>query len=151
MRVTMLLADAAQAVGGKLYILGGGWSLIGPDPVPTAIAIKIDMPWDEANRPHTLQIDLLDEDGQPALLPLQTEDDPEPRNRPMQIGGRFQTAQPPNLRSGTPLDVAFALNIPPLPLQPDRRYTWRCSIDGRSEEGWQVSFLTRPAQAPASS
>jgi len=24
-KVTMMLADAAQEVGGKLYILGGGW------------------------------------------------------------------------------------------------------------------------------
>jgi hypothetical protein len=142
----MLLADAAQAVSGKLYILGGGWSLIGPEPTPMAIAIKIDLPWESADIPHTLQLDLLGEDGQPAVLPLQTEDDPEPRNRPMQISGQFQTGRPPDLRSGTPLDVAMALNIPPLPLQPDYHYTWRCSIDGESRQDWQVSFLTRPAQ-----
>ena len=29
-KVTMMLADAAQAVEGKLYILGGGWSVTGP-------------------------------------------------------------------------------------------------------------------------
>jgi hypothetical protein len=142
----MLLADAAQAVSGKLYILGGGWSLIGPEPTPMAIAIKIDLPWEAADIPHTLQLDLLGEDGQPAMLPLQTEDDPEPRNRPMQITGQFQTGRPSDLRSGTALDVALALNIPPLPLQPDRRYTWRCSIDGESRQDWQVSFLTRPAR-----
>jgi hypothetical protein len=33
-KVTMLLADAAQAVDGKLYILGGGWTITGPDPIP---------------------------------------------------------------------------------------------------------------------
>ena len=32
MKVTMLLADSAQAIEGKLYILGGGWSITGPDP-----------------------------------------------------------------------------------------------------------------------
>jgi len=26
----MMLADAAQAVNGKLYIMGGGWSVMGP-------------------------------------------------------------------------------------------------------------------------
>jgi len=25
---TMLLCDSAQAVGGKLYILGGGWTML---------------------------------------------------------------------------------------------------------------------------
>src|SRR5213594_576499 len=60
MKVTMLLADSAQAVNGKLYILGGGWSIIGPDPAATAIAIKIDVPWDLANRSHTFRLALLD-------------------------------------------------------------------------------------------
>ena len=38
MKVTILLADAAQAVEGKLYILGGGWSITGPDPSPMSRA-----------------------------------------------------------------------------------------------------------------
>ena len=39
----MMLCDAAQVADGKLYVLGGGWSLIGPDPMPSAIAMKIDV------------------------------------------------------------------------------------------------------------
>ena len=34
----MLLCDAAQVSDGKLFILGGGWSMTGPDPVPSAVA-----------------------------------------------------------------------------------------------------------------
>ena len=37
----MLLADSAQAVEGKLYILGGGWNITGPEPSPSGIAIYI--------------------------------------------------------------------------------------------------------------
>src|SRR5712692_6126152 len=59
MKVTMLLADAAQAVNGKLYILGGGWSVTGPAPSPSAIALKIEVPWDEANTRHKLTLDLV--------------------------------------------------------------------------------------------
>jgi len=51
-RVTMMLCDAAQVADGKLFILGGGWSLIGPDPMPSAIAIKVDVGWHEATRAH---------------------------------------------------------------------------------------------------
>ena len=48
----MLLCDAAQVSDGKLYILGGGWSMTGPDPVPSAVALKIDVDWHEAETSH---------------------------------------------------------------------------------------------------
>jgi hypothetical protein len=38
MKVNLLLADPADAVGGKLYINGGGWNVTGLQPVPFAIA-----------------------------------------------------------------------------------------------------------------
>ena len=41
MKVTMMLADSAQVAGGKLYILGGGWSITGPMPCPSAIAVIV--------------------------------------------------------------------------------------------------------------
>ena len=44
-----MLADAAQAVEGKLYILGGGWSVTGPEPSASAIAAYIQVPWDRTN------------------------------------------------------------------------------------------------------
>lgn len=143
MKVTMLLADAVQAVNGKFYILGGGWSIIGPDPVPMAIAIKVDVPWEEANRIHTLRLTLLDEDGQPVQVPTPIGE------RPVELSMEFEVGRPPGLRPGTPLDVPLAINLGPLPLQPDRRFVWRCAINGNSEADWQVSFATRPLAIPA--
>lgn len=61
----MMLADTAQEVGGKLYILGGGWSVTGPEVGPMALAIKIDVPWNSANQRHKFDVMLLGEDGQP--------------------------------------------------------------------------------------
>ena len=45
-QVTMLLCDAAQQQGGKLYILGGGWTTINFQQVPfnMALAIKLAIP-----------------------------------------------------------------------------------------------------------
>ena len=43
-RVTMLLADFAQVSDGKLTVVGGGWSLTGPEAVPFGIAILIRVP-----------------------------------------------------------------------------------------------------------
>jgi hypothetical protein len=139
MKVTMMLADAAQAVDGKLYILGGGWSLIGPDPTPMAIAIKIEVPWDEANRPHRLKLSLLDADGRPVPVPTPAGD------RPLELDADFEVGRPPGLKPGTPLDIPLAMNLGPLPLRPGQIYVWRVSIDGSTQDDWQVSFSTRPA------
>ncbi len=137
MKVTLLLADAAQAVGGKLYIMGGGWSVTGPGPVPSALAIKIEVPWTEANRTHNFTLELLDEDGQPVQ--------PEGQDQPVRADGQFEVGRPPGLPEGTPIDVPLALNVPPVQLVPGGRYTWRLQIDGESQPDWHAAFLVRAA------
>jgi hypothetical protein len=139
MKVTILLADAAQAVNGKLYILGGGWSITGPDPTVGALAVKIEIPWTEANRPHDLRLVLVDEDERQVRAGDQA----------IEIAGRLEVGRPPGLPPGTPLDAVFAINHPPFPLEPGRRYVWRLYIDGNTREDWNVAFITRqrPEQA----
>lgn len=144
MKVTMLLADAAQAVEGKLYILGGGWSVTGPGPVPSAIALKIEVPWDLGTRRHTFSLELLNADGQPVRLPTP----PDGEERPILIQGHFETGIPAGLIPGTPLDATLAFNIGALPLPPGARYAWRLSIDEQTEEKWQATFSTRPETPP---
>ncbi|HEV8353799.1 MAG TPA: hypothetical protein VGR24_06340 [bacterium] len=137
MKITMLLADAAQAIDGKLFILGGGWSVTGPDPVPSAIAVKIEVPWDEANQKHSLKLALFDEDGKAVMVPTPAGD------VAVELGTDFEVGRPPGLKPGTPLDAVFAINIGPLPLAPDGRYVWRLSIDDKTGEDWQLAFSTR--------
>ncbi len=139
MKVTMLLADAAQAVAGKLFILGGGWSITGPNPVPSAIALKIEVPWDQANRRHDVVLELLNADGQEIRLPTPQGE------QPVAVRGQFEVGRPPGLAPGTPLDATVAVNVGPLPLPPGGRYLWRLSINGETREDWQVAFSTRPA------
>lgn len=138
MKVTMLLADAAEAVNGKLYILGGGWSITGPEPTPIAIALRVEVSWTDANIRHALRLALFDEDGQQVMVPTPT------GNKPLEILGNLEVGRPPGLKAGTPLDVAMAINIAPLPLRPDSRYVWRCYLNDETEEEWQYSFSTRP-------
>jgi hypothetical protein len=139
MMATMLLADAAQAIENKLYVLGGGWSVTGPDPTPSAIAIVLKVPWDEANARHDLRIELIDADGRPIVV-----GSPEDQGKPVVIESHFEVGRPPGLRPGTPIDLAFAVNIGPLPLPPGGRYEWRLTIDGHSEAHWHAAFSTRP-------
>jgi hypothetical protein len=137
-KVTMLLCDSAQIADGKLYILGGGWSFVGPDPTAMAIAVKIDVPWTDGDTMHQWTLELNDEDGAPVFLPTQN------GNEALIVSGEFQAYRQEGLRPGTPLDVPLVVNFGPLPLPPGGRYTWKFFVDGASEDSWEASFSTRP-------
>ena len=137
MKVTMLLCDFAQAADGKLYVLGGGWSIRG-EMAPMALAIKIDVPWSETNRLHQWRLTLVDADGAPVLV------DGPAGPTPIEVGDQFEVGRPAGLPEGTPLDVPLAINTAPIPLPAGKRFVWTLEIDGRTEESWQVAFLTRP-------
>jgi hypothetical protein len=143
-KVTMLLCDAAQVADGKLYILGGGWSMTGPDPVPSAVALKIDVDWHEAEASHHWELFLEDADGQPVFM--ETPDG----TQPVEVRGEFTVSQPAEIPEGSPIDVALAVNLGPIPLPPATRFAWRLVIDGESLPGASLGFTTRPRPgAPA--
>ena len=131
--VTMLLADSAQVADGKLYVLGGGLTVVGPRPQPVAVALVIGVPWDRANVTHRWVLELLDEDGHPVP---DTE-------KPVVVGGRFEAGRPAGLRPGTPLSVPLAINFATLPLRPGRSYVWQLRIDERSRDEWRAGFFVR--------
>lgn len=144
MEATVLLCDAAQSVNGKLYILGGGWSITGPRPTPSALAIKLDVPWTDANRPILVKAQLVDPDGQLVLLPA-----PDGTSKSVEIEMQVEVGRPPGLLPGTTLDSTVAISLPPLPLPTGSRFVWQVEIDGESKPHWQIAFTTRPA-APSS-
>ena len=134
----MMLSDHAQAVGGKLYIMGGGWSITGPDPAPGAIAMDVKVPWDEREVQHALLLELVDSDGAPVLV--QT-----PQGvKPLTIEATLALQGPFEVKPGTPLDAPFAINYGPLPIPPGGRYEWRLSVNGESHQDWRLAFSTRP-------
>lgn len=142
MQITILLCDSAQAVGGKLYVLGGGWSITGPQPAPMAVAMKLSIPWSDANRRFNMKLSLVDADGHPVQLP--TAPDGAPAN--VEVPFIFEAGRPAGLVPGTPLDGCFAVNFPPMPLALGARYEWRVEVDGRCEDAWRVPFSVRAAQ-----
>ena len=135
----MMLADHAQAAGGKLYISGGGWSITGPDPAPGAIAMDIKVPWDERELEHRLLLELVDSDGGAVLVPTPAGERPLTIETVLQLQGSF------DVKPGTPLDAPLALNYGPMPLPPGGRYEWRLTVNGESREDWRLPFTTRPA------
>jgi hypothetical protein len=138
MKVFLLLADAAQAVGGKLYILGGGWSTILAG-APFAIAVKVDVPWSEGTKTHKLRLELVDSDGNPFEVPTS-----DGEGEPLAVEQDFCTGIPPNVKVGTPLDYTYTFTAVGMPLEPNMRYEWRLSIDGESNPDWRLAFNTAP-------
>lgn len=63
----LILADAADVVGGKVYVMGGGWDRLvmhsGEMRKTLAVALAIRVPWHETNRAHPFEICMTHEDG----------------------------------------------------------------------------------------
>jgi hypothetical protein len=145
MRVTMLLADAAQVAEGKLNILGGGWDVCGPGPTPMAVAVILVVPPSQARRKHTWSVVLVDQNGEPALLPA------DGQKSAVAVQGEIQRIRDrKSLPPDEPVSLRFVINMAPLPLEPSSSYAWQLSIDNKTRKDWQISFRTRPATAQPS-
>ena len=135
----MMLADFAQVADGKLTVVGGGWSLTGPELVPFGIALLIQVPWDRANLRHVMRLELLDADGQPVSVDVD-----EGGEQPVVFFDDlpFEVGRPPGLKPGTCLDFPVAVNSAPLPLDPGT-YEWRLTIDAQADPDWRLPFTVR--------
>ncbi len=63
----LILADKAEAVNGKLYMMGGGWDRLYvvdfAQPQRISIGLAIIVPWNATNANHTLSIRAETQDG----------------------------------------------------------------------------------------
>lgn len=96
-----LLADAAQAIGGKIFVLGGGWNLFRspnyPAPVQFAVAIGLGFTSDEVGIVYPLNIAIADESGVP-IVP--------------EMKGQVETGQPaPDVPKTASVKIPVAINI----------------------------------------
>jgi hypothetical protein len=127
----LILCDAAQAESGKIHMLGAGWSITGSPTAPHAVAVLIKIPWDRANQPLSLVLQLLDSDGR--SVTLETTDG----QIPVRSEAKIEVGRPPGIAHGSMLDASFALNVPSLPLAAGR-YEWRVAFAEREF----VAFFT---------
>jgi hypothetical protein len=120
--VTMLLCDAAHAVGGKLYVLGGGWSILTKvqPRASMALAVKLSVPWSRANERMPIEAILITDQG----AEVRQEGEQEVRAE-----GGIEVGRPPGLRPGTPLDATFVLNFEGLDLDVGG-YVWELRVAG---------------------
>jgi hypothetical protein len=136
MKATLLIGDYARVAEGKLDVIGGGWSMIQPQgPFGFFVAVLIQVPWDQANRKHTLRLDLLDADGQTIATPGGED--------VVHAQGEFEAGRPAGVTPGTPLDIPFVVPFGPLVLA-GGRYEIRLTIDDETREDWYLAFTVNP-------
>jgi hypothetical protein len=142
-KVNVILADiGSQDSQGKLNLLGVGWSMIGVGPngrtSDMAVAVILEVPWDQCNRELEMALELLTEDGQPVDLPA-------PGGcQPMRVSQKLVVPVPPGAPNGSPGTANFLVRLQGgLPLQPSSWYQWKVTIDGRHDDAWKARFLVR--------
>ena len=116
-----MICDYAEAFNGKLYISGGGWTLrIGAPRLDCSLAVRLAVPWNQANLKHRLLITLLTEDGQEVVDLLEA---------PVRIEGEFEVGRPPGLSPGDALTEAFVFRIQGLTIS-DGVFVFSLQVNG---------------------
>lgn len=134
-----ILADAVQAAGGKLYVLGGGWDTLFVASFPgrhhsLGIGLRIRVPWTMTHERLTVTIDLQDEDGKSIF---------EGRS----LTHAFQVGRPKGLPEGSDVVVVRAFTFNNVPLPKPGGYSFVIGVDG--VERSRLRFWARAAQLQA--
>lgn len=146
MNMTALLCDFAQvSADGKLYVSGAGISRIlsvKADPliVNIALALQVEVDWNETNKMHKLVVELIDDapDGAQRIdLPLDV-----PPNVPEEAQGRFyaefNVGRAPDMQPGEPSLVPLALTLFGMQLPHPGTYFFAVKLD--DEDVAQIRF-----------
>lgn len=96
----LILADAAQVVGHKLYLMGGGWDVLTvnsgfPYQHRFAVAVAFTVPWLETNQRHNFEIEVATEDGKTLA----------------KVDGQIEVGRPPGIQPGQEQRVQLAADF----------------------------------------
>ncbi len=131
--VNAILCDSAATAEGKLYIQGGGWSMLGTTSFPfqqsrISLGIVVSVPYNATNHNHTLQIYLESEDGQRISFGAPTKQ--LDGQVPGCIEARFNLGRPPTIQPGDAQTIPMAVNLDQLRFEAPGAYSFVIKIDG---------------------
>jgi hypothetical protein len=101
----VILADAAEVVNNKLYLIGGGWQTLTinsalPVGYPCAVAVALSVPWNETNQQQNIEVAIEDHDGAELV----------------KVDGQVEVGRPPGIPLGNAQRIQMAIKVL-LPLQ----------------------------------
>lgn len=126
-----LLADSVQAVGGKLYLLGGGWDTLFVSGFPArhhsmAIGLRVRVPWSPPAVQVRIGVELVDADGRRIL--------------PNEVGHTLTVSSRQSMdRPDTGVIRSFTFNN--LTFEAEGDYSFVISLDGEVSE--RLRFAVR--------
>ena len=130
----LLIADRAEAINGKLYMMGGAWDHITvPDlraPISFSIAMGILIPWTATNEHHRMRIAVQDTDGHSLA----------------ELDGELVAGRPPHLEAGTQQRLLFATTFGVVLPRPGR-YAVVVFLNEREAKRTGFSVVTPPPPA----
>ena len=132
--MAFMIADHAEAKGGKLYMTGGGWDQLSAHTFPTThphmtLAVTMLVPSTRLNEEHRFRIRLLDADNTIAAG--------------FDVGGQFEAGRPPGHREGDSVINHLAINLNNTVFESAGNYRFVLEVDGeeRAEAPFKVVKL----------
>jgi hypothetical protein len=123
-----VLADFAEIVSGKLYLMGGGWDRYGmpeaPGYVRLGIAVGVGVGWEETNQVIPIVVRVEDDDGKELV----------------RIAGQVTVGRPAGLPPGSGQLAQMAANVP---LTVERFGGYRASISAGEHEDAAIALPFR--------
>lgn len=125
----LILADRAEAISGKLYLMGGAWDRLSVQDFdqshPLSFAIGILVPWNATNQVHGLRIVLQDADGHDLF----------------QFQGQITTGRPPWAVTGQTQRVVLALPAVPVRFPKPGTYIIRAYINDEPDKRTELHVV----------
>lgn len=129
----LILADFAQVTGGKLSMMGGGWTRINVQTFPHvqsfSVATAISVPWAHTNEKHNIVITMVDEDGQ---------------QESFKIEGEFEVGRAPGTKPGSSQRLMMAFTVNSLKFTEPKVYSIISFVDGQEMRHIEFSVVPTP-------
>lgn len=131
-----ILADRAEAVNGKLYIMGGAWDrqfvVDFKQPVFVSFAIGIRVPWNATNQDHKLRLTIESADGKPVEGFL--------------LEAGFVAGRPPWAKQGESQRALLAIPVVPVMFPGPGSYLAKANVDDSIDSS--IEFQMMSVSAP---
>ncbi len=128
----LIVADAAQVVGNKLYLLGGGWDVLTvnsgfPFSYRFSVATSFKVLWNETNQRHNFEIEVFTEDGETLT----------------KVGGQVEVGRPPGIRPGQEQRMQLAADFG-VELKGPGTYAVVARLEGQEDARTQFHVVPGP-------